>query len=630
MGREERIRSEIPSPSATSEPMENDSPLVYRSILSQQVPVNKLSHLEPDNPVHVIKTFMVDMANRNVDKLLEIAPALDDSVEPKVTEDVLDDTDDGIANSVIQNWFRRLVLARGQPDVLRLASRYTRIIGFLRSGVEVEELRKYVEYFENVDSDALSHFRRAVSDSYLAGNRPTMTILGGSISIDDENGELSTDQWDMIFKNFQSITPGILLPCLYMTFADSLHLSKLLLLNRYGGDWLLDEDSSLRDFPIGTFLGFVVSTQGFCDPPLPKIATEGQHFREAEFRNYVAGRMSTKDPLTERLITELKRRTGVCLLIVWKGAGLEEAMFQSEQDIFIERTRTADTREGLSDAPWAVSLDLSFVASDLWRLRSMYGETYEDYLQFLVIDRVPGLPFRLVHMIEDALMELSGDLSVDKFVRTYVEDVMPADEKEEYLEAVMVAMTAGAPRSEIIAEQVCYEGNRSRCWDANQFSTRLFETRRGLLVSVEHARFIAALCKDMESKGTIRIMDNYSVPQGMAYAVPGSDGKLDLYIDYHRMLTDARLDRLDSKFELPPTDALLDFAVFWPPQSKVNLRQRIHSLQLLRLTNGCHGSSLGGSPKFYHAGRTYIPVGQSPVRLSTLISFLAVSTQWAF
>ena len=33
-------------------------------MLSQQVPIRELSHLEPDHPIHVIEVFMVDMASR--------------------------------------------------------------------------------------------------------------------------------------------------------------------------------------------------------------------------------------------------------------------------------------------------------------------------------------------------------------------------------------------------------------------------------------------------------------------------------------------------------------------------------------------------------------------------------------
>ncbi len=538
---------------------EKEVKLVYRSILSQQVPLKELGHLEPDHPAHVMKQTLVDMANGLVDKLLEIAPALDDSLDPKVIEDGSAIAYDEKCDTIVRNWFRRLVLGRGQPDVLDLASRHTTIIGFLRSGVEVEELREYVEYFENVDNDALRHFRRAVDDSFLAGNRPTISILGGRVSANDEVEELSTEKWDMVSCGFKNVIPWYFLPCLYTSFTENLRVSKLLLLNRYGEDWL-PEEKSLRDCTAGAFLGFVVSTQGFCDPPLPKIAAEGLGFRGYEFRNYVAGRMSTKDPLAKALLSELKRRTRTYLVVAWKGADFEEPLFQSEKDIFIKRTRTAKTQDDLSNTPWDVVRDLSYVKSDLRCQRSIHGETYEDYFQFLVIDRVSSMPFLPMSMIEDVLLEVSGDPSLEQIMQDTIEEVIPLDEQEEYSDAVLAAITRDAPRPEMNSSQVSYEGNRCRCWDIDQVLPKLLESRSGKMVPAEYSRFISTLCKDLESKGTIRIMEAFVPPQGIACAFPGSDGKLDLYIDYRALLATAQPNALGSKFDLPPQDSMLQFA----------------------------------------------------------------------
>lgn len=557
--RKEHVPSKGPSLSGKPTTKDKKVELVYRSVLSQQVPIEGLSHLESDHPVHVVKKFMVDMANGLVDKLLEIAPALVDNLDPKAAEDDPDAADDTMSSTVVRNWFRRLVLARGQPDVLDLASRHTTIIGFLRSGVEVGELRQYVEYFENVDGDALRHLRRAIGDSFLAVNRPTINLLGGSVSTDDEIEELSTERWDMVFNHFENVIPWDLLPCLYMSFADNLHLSKLLLLNRYGQDWL-PEENPLRDCICGTFLGFVVSTQGFCDPPLPKIAAEGHRFRGTEYRNYIAGRMSTKDPLAEALFAELKRRTRHHLVGVWKGPRFEGPLFQSEEDIFIHRTRTAKTQNDLSNAPWDVLLDLRSVKSDLRRLRAIHGETYEDYLQFLVIDREPGMPFTLIDMIQDVLVELNGDQSPEKIMQDAVKDIIPLDERDIYLDAVVVGLPRDTPWPEMNFNQVRYEGNRSRCWDVDQVLPKLLESRSGTKVPVEDSRFISALCKDLESKGSIRIMEEFVASQGIACAFPGTDGKLDLYIDYRPLLATAQPNAALSKFDLPPDDSLLRFA----------------------------------------------------------------------
>ena len=216
---------------------------------------------------------------------------------------------------------------------------------------------------------------------------------------------------------------------------------------------------------------------------------------------------------------------------------------------------------GIIGAPWDVLWDLSYVKSDLQCQRSIHGETYEDYLQFLVIDRVCGMPFSLISTIEDVLLEVSGDPSLEQIMQDTVEEVIPLDEREEYSDAVLVAIaTQDAPRPDMNLSQVSYEGNRSRCWDIDQVLPKLLESRSGKRVPAEYSRLISALCKDLESKGTIRIMEAFVAPQGVACAFPGSDGKLDLYIDYRALLATAQLDALGSKLDLPPQDSMLQFA----------------------------------------------------------------------
>lgn len=79
----------------------------------------------------------------------------------------------------------------------------------------------------------------------------------------------------------------------------------------------------------------MVSIRGFCDPPSLRIDAEGQGVRATEFGDHIVVRMSTEDPLDEALLVELKKRTLDCLIIAWKGAGLEELLFQSEENILI-------------------------------------------------------------------------------------------------------------------------------------------------------------------------------------------------------------------------------------------------------------------------------------------------------
>ena len=510
--------------------------------------MEELNDLDPDHPLLAVKRFMTEMADSLVNKLIEIVPALDDSPHVAANQHDPSAMASETGDNIIRNWFRRLVVARGRPDELNLASRKTSIIEFLRSGVEVEELRKYVEYYEEIDINALRHLRRAVSDTFLAEDRPHITVLGGSVSIEDVADQLSTERWDMVFCFFKDVIPWELLPCLYLNFSDTAHMSKLLLLGRYGQgeDWC-PEENPLHDCELGTYLGFVLSTQGSCDPPAPTIVAEGQGLRETEHRNYVAGRMSTNNPLAEPFLLELRRRTRLYLVVAWKGANLDEFFYQSNGDFTLRRTRTARTHG-----------DLDSVKNDLRHQRSLLVETYEDYWQFLIVDRMPCQQFVLLQVISDVLAQLNGQPSIQKIVEDVIREVVPSKEQETYLQASGAAFDGRI--SETRFTDIEYEGNRSRCWDTESLLPELLDSRKGTKVPIDYARFITALCGNLESKGTIRIAEEFTPPQGVACAFPGSDGKLDLYIDYKALIAIANPSALPSSFDLPTEGSLLSFA----------------------------------------------------------------------
>ena len=55
-------------------------------------------------------------------------------------------------------------------------------------------------------------------------------LLGGSDSTEDVIDKVSTVRWAMVFGFLRDVIPWYLLPCLYLTFSDWAHMSKLLLL----------------------------------------------------------------------------------------------------------------------------------------------------------------------------------------------------------------------------------------------------------------------------------------------------------------------------------------------------------------------------------------------------------------
>lgn len=65
-----------------------------------------------------------------------------------------------------------------------------------------------MEYFEDIDVDALRHLRRAVSDIFLADNWPQLMLLGGSVSTEDVVDKVSTVRWNMV-SGFQRCHPMV-------------------------------------------------------------------------------------------------------------------------------------------------------------------------------------------------------------------------------------------------------------------------------------------------------------------------------------------------------------------------------------------------------------------------------------
>lgn len=61
-----------------------------------------------------MKRLIVGMANGLVDRLLEILPAIDENLDVKVTEDGSGRIYDEIGNTLVPNWFQRLVLAKAR------------------------------------------------------------------------------------------------------------------------------------------------------------------------------------------------------------------------------------------------------------------------------------------------------------------------------------------------------------------------------------------------------------------------------------------------------------------------------------------------------------------------------------
>lgn len=136
-------------------------------------------------------------------------------------------------------------------------------------------------------------------------------------------------------------------------------------------------------------------------------------------------------------------------------------------------------------------------------------------------------------------------------------------------------------------------------------------------VPVEYSRFISTPCATLESKATMRIMEAFTAPHGGAVAFPGSDGKLDLYIDYQSLAATLDPRTFDSLLDLPPHDPPLRSALaFEPPQCQSHLCEGLSSHALQRLAHGRPTFLFSRPPKPYHSRRTHVRVAEGTPRLS--------------
>lgn len=133
----------------------------YRSLLSQQLRVEKSDHSSPSQFAVRIKKLVLKSAGNLVQELLDIAPDLDDSPQSKNSDQSHD-----LRGSLVGAWFRRIVLARSQIAMLTLASQSDSIIEYLRNALGVEDLLELVRAFEHIDGHLLRLLRLAMEDVF--------------------------------------------------------------------------------------------------------------------------------------------------------------------------------------------------------------------------------------------------------------------------------------------------------------------------------------------------------------------------------------------------------------------------------------------------------------------------------
>lgn len=317
-----------------------------------------------------------------------------------------------------------------------------------------------------------------------------------------------------------------------------------------------DPTSILNECATGVYLGFIPTSKGDFTK-FPSLPGKGEPELQCESRNYLCGQMAIGDPMTQRFLNELRKRTDRLYLVVYEGTNVDATVHPTEPDLFIRRSRSYQPTGDCKMREWTTTITLEDVKNDL-RLRknSLYDPIVVDSWQFIIIDRDVGMPFELINIVHDTLLMLAGDPSPRRIAKRVISEVIPLTAQDIYLEELTIECSSDL-RFPPPPADVQYEGHRYRCHDIGDETIREQSEKR---TSYDHSRddnrLIRRVVEDMERYGIISLVPEYEPPQTRPTIVQGSDGGLDLYFPYSQVDSTAMIP----KIPLPSSDCLLDFA----------------------------------------------------------------------
>ena len=527
--------------SATAAGRTEGQTVVYRSLLSPDIPISELNHLPKDDPVVTMRKSMDLIRDSQVDKIYKIFPPLNDSTNLILDPEQGTEREPDKGDLVLRNVFREFLVWTGDTDVLARASTTEKIDTFLRhSTTELEDYIKFFEAFNSGRYDTSHFLRDAICDYLLPQDVPCITILGGRVASEARHRRMGVDGWDLLYRYFSNNYTWQSLEQCSAGFEDLLLAKKLSSLHRYGGpgdedpSWLHPEDDVSQECVMALLLGFVVQTKGFCDPRTPFTHGADRTVTEKQSRNYVAGRMSKNDPLAKKLIEELASRVVRFVLFVYDRETGESAAHTDDMDsTWIARARTACNQDQLVDATWEIGWSVTDILDDLQFFRSVRDRMMgRDYYEFIIIDRMDRPEFDLIERVADALMQLSGNLSRQDVIVKAVREVIPSAEQEGLLDAIFGGILPAA-RQSANAHRFEYEGNRLRAWDIQRNHPNIIEHHRDTYSwDSREASVLSGILASMEAAGVIYKAARFETPQAIPKLMMAMDGHEDLYFDY--------------------------------------------------------------------------------------------------
>ncbi|KAF1941695.1 hypothetical protein EJ02DRAFT_193200 [Clathrospora elynae] len=533
--------------------------MILRSPLDPRIPIDSLGGLPDDGTILVLKHFYLDLCADSIRRLYTIVPDLDDSSNRAISPGTKDQTGPDTGTEIIRAWFRIMVLNDSEAATLEHATRSKSIDEFLM-GCQASQLEMYCDFFDKAwRPHAVQYLRVAICAQTLAGGDiKTIQLLGGTIPSTTEGLKMIKPCWDILYRWFPTLLTPWTLASICSNFEDYTTICKLLMMNLYSEHWH-DPKSILGECAAGVYMGFIPTSKGDFTAKTC-LKQEGQTWVQRQSRNYLCGQMAIGHSLTQAFLNELRKRTASFYLVVYEGTHADATVHPTEPDLFISRHRSAITLDELDTIDFTTTLTLEEIKNQLrMRKTSMYDPIVVDSWQFIIIDREVGLPFRLIDMVQDALLMLVGDPSPRQMAKRVIREIIPSSVQDIYLDEIQIECSFELrypPPGEIQ-----HEGNRWRCHDPDPNILAARQRRMASQhITRDDNRFIRRVIEDMERYGIVSLAPNYEEPQTHPIIVQGADGAPDLYFPYKDSATRAEGERTPS-LPLPLKTCLSDFAI---------------------------------------------------------------------
>ncbi|KAK7722019.1 hypothetical protein SLS63_009300 [Diaporthe eres] len=238
-----------------------------------------VAHLDLDDDVVVMKTFLNMALSGLVDKLYEVAPSLNDSKISGSNSNTTEEQKPGVDDHVIRYILREFLVWKADTETLARASQTSNIDKFVRHST-TDELEEYIKLFEVLGRPGTLHFLRDAVYDYLLpdGSPSTVTILGASISTDTAGRRMTVERWDILHSYFWNLVEWWNVEQVCSSFEDVVLVKRLVALRRYddheGGEanWFRPEDDVSQEMKKMTTGSFITRTRSSKDKDdLPNV-----------------------------------------------------------------------------------------------------------------------------------------------------------------------------------------------------------------------------------------------------------------------------------------------------------------------------------------------------------------------